>query len=319
MENEMKLFSHPVVTWIRVQDIMAMIYLYPLRWLSHFLPVSLLPWVVERLSYLYTRIRVDQIGSIRRCMANAFKHHELPTSPEVLAKAFLARDLRKSIDDLIIPRLSTEDLNKCATVQGIEFLDTALARGKGVIVVSGHFHANRLGKYYLRRMGYPIMSVRNRILKSSAMGKLGNSFVLPAYANFLSTVIVDEVFTQNTGIGTILLRRLRENGIINIHLDASYSKETIPLQFLNEQRQFPAGFLKLAELTGSPVVPMRCLGNSSTFKIHFEKPMYNTGKSSPTIFRNRLESLSTLLESWVLAHPEEWELWSRRANITPKQ
>lgn len=293
-----------------------MIYLYPLRGMSHLLPVNLLSWLTDHLTPVYAHLRSSLASSICRCMANVFKHHNLPASPEAMAKSFLTRDIRKSIDDLIIPRLSIGKLKECATVRGIEFLDEALAKGNGVIVISGHFHANRLAKYYLRRMGYSIMSVRNLVPKSSMMGKFGNHLVAPAYGRFLSTMVEDEIHVQDAEIGAGLLRRLRENGIVNVHIDASFSMETIQLQFFNELRQFPTGFLKLAELTGVPLVPMKCLGNSSAFRICFEKPICFTGKSSPEIFRDRMASLTSLLESWVLAHPEEWEMWARKANRT---
>lgn len=297
-------------SWIRMQDIMAWIYLYPVRGLCYLIPVNILTWLTQRLAPFYARLRRDISVPVSQHMAKSFKGHDLSTSPEVMARSFLAKNLRKSIDDLVIRRLSTETLGNCATVRGIEFLDEALADEKGVIVISGHFNANRLAKYYLRRIGYTFMSVRIPVPISTAMGRFGNRYVAPAYGRFLTTIIEDEIHTQDAGLGAGLLRRLRDNGMINVNIDASVAREKFRVKCLNEKRQFAGGFLRLAELTGAPLVPMQCLGNSSGFEVVFGKPIRFIEGSSTEEFMGRIELMAGLLESWVLAHPTEWVMWS---------
>ena len=52
-------------------------------------------------------------------------------------------------------------------------------------------------------------------------------------------------------------------------------------------------------------------GDSDGFTINFEAPIHLPGRSSPEECRARLQPLTRRLEWWVLAHPEEWELWTR--------
>lgn len=298
-------------TWIRMHDIMAWIYLYPVRGLCRLIPVNVLLWLTQRLAPFYAYVRRDMAVPVSQHMAKSIKGHDLSASPEVMARSFLARGLRKSIDDLVMRRLSIETLGSCATVRGIEFLDEALADNKGVIVISGHFNANRLAKYYLRRIGYPLMSVRIPVPISAAMGRFGNRCVAPAYGRFLNSIVEDEIHTQDAaGLGAGLLRRLRDNGMINVNIDASVAREKFRVTCLNETRQFAGGFLRLAELTGAPLIPMQCLGNSGGFEIIFGKPIRYIGRSSPEEFMGRIELMAGLLESWVLAHPTEWVMWS---------
>ena len=305
--------THTSKHWLKAQDVFALIYLYPVRALSYLFPVSFLCWLADRVSPLYGRLRTDIAVPVSRRMENCLANHENPTSPGEMSRSFLSRDLRKQIDDLIIRRLSQERMDTRANIQGIQFLDEVLAEGKGAIVISGHFHANRLAKYYLRRKGYSLMSIRNHVPTGPSMGKFGNRFVAPAYGRFLDAIVEDEIYLQDAGLGAGMLRRLRENGIVNIHIDSGMpmSNEVTFLQCLNETRRFPTGFLKLAELTGTPLVPMLCLGNSSGFEIRFGPPIRYTDKSAPEVFRDRLVSLCGILESWVRSHPEEWEVWPR--------
>lgn len=300
--------SHPLIT---AQDIVSWIYLYPVRWFSRLFPVSFLQWLAVKLGGPYATLRKRRRRQISERMSTIFRDREPPAPPDVMAYEFIRKDMRKGIDDLIIRRLGTENMRAAATITGLEHLDNALADGKGVIVISAHFHANRLAKYYLRRIGYPFMSIRNRLPRSAATGRFGRRFLAPVYGEFLDDLVEDEVHTQNAGLGPLLLRRLRENGIVNIHIDAAISSEWFWVPFLNEERPFAGGFIRIAELTGAPLVPMVCLGNSSAFEVNFGAPVRYTGKSTPEEFTGRLMSKVHRLESWVLAHPTEWELWTR--------
>ncbi len=304
--------------WINSHDILAWVYLYPVRGLSHLVPVSVLLWLTRGLAPVYARLRRNITGLVSKNMADTFGDRELPASPEIMARSFVARDLRKVVDDLVMRRLETASLKEHVTIHGIEYLDEALAEGNGVIVISGHFHANRLAKYYLRRNGYPFMSVRNRKHGSILYGRFGMRFVAPGYGRFLEAIIEDEISVQDSGLGARLMRRLRENGIVNIHIDAARSRERFRVPFFNETRRFAGGFIRIAELTGAPLVPMQCLGNSSCFEINFGVPIRYIGKSSPEDIIGRLIPLVGQLESWLLAHPTQWELWTRAKKRTEK-
>ena len=293
------------------QDLLGWAYLYPVRGLFTLLPARLAGWLARRSAPVYARFRRDTRGIVERAMVLAFAGRVVQGSPETLARAFLARDVRKVADDLLIRRLSPTELARKAQVRGLEHLQAARADGRGVIVVSGHFHANRLAKYYLRRAGYPVLSVRRRAPLGAAEGWFGRRFVQPAYGRFLAGNVEDELYSRDPNLGAGLLRRLRENGIVNVHFDAAMARELYRLPLLNVSWPFAAGFVRLAEHTGAPLLPMLCLGDSDGFTINFEPPIRLRGKSSPEECRARLQLLAQRLESWILAHPEQWELWTR--------
>jgi KDO2-lipid IV(A) lauroyltransferase len=293
------------------QDLLGWAYLYPVRGLFALLPARLAGWLARRLAPVYARFRRDTRGIVERAMALAFAGRAVQGSPAALARAFLVRDVRKVADDLLVQRLSAEELARKATVTGLAHLQAALAEGRGVIVISGHFHANRVAKYYLRRAGYPMLSVRRRAPLGASEGRFGRRFVQPAYGRFLAGNVEDELYSRDPSLGAGLLRRLRENGIVNIHFDAAMARERYTLPLLNVSWPFAAGFVRLAEHTGAPLLPMLCLGDSDGLEINFEPPMRLHGKSSPEECRARLQLLAQRLESWILAHPEQWELWTR--------
>jgi len=109
-----------------------------------------------------------------------------------------------------------------------------------------------------------------------------------------------------------MLARLRWNGLIDLHMDASFSRELVPLDFLGTPRPFPTGFLHLAWIARAPLVPMLCLGDSRRLRIEFGTPVH------PCEWQNRarfvedgLARMVKTLEEQVLRAPEQWDAWIR--------
>jgi len=295
--------------WIRQREILALVYMYPTRWLSHLFPVRFLCWLSERMGPVFAGWLGGMAGNIEKNMVSCFEGHSPPRAPEQMARTCVARDLRRKVDDLVMRRLDMDELHDRTTVHGLKYLDDALADGNGVIVVSGHFLSNRLAKFYLRWLGYSLMSTRRHGLDGTLWSFTGIHCVAPASNRFLATIIEDEVQLPDAGLGAKLLRRLRENGLVNFHVDVRVETESYPFSFFNWVHDFPAGFLRLAELTGAPVVAMLCTGNSSKLHIRFEKPARFKGRSSPDVFLARLEGYAKLVETWISTYPEEWDHW----------
>ncbi|MCU0990965.1 MAG: hypothetical protein MUE63_15705 [Xanthomonadales bacterium] len=127
-----------------VQDLLGWAYLYPVRGLFRLLPVRFSGWLTRRLAPLYAWFRRDTRGKVESGMTLAFRGREMQDSAARLARAFIVRDVRKVVDDLLIHRLPAGALARKATVNGLDHLQAALAEGRGVIVISGHFHPGQV-------------------------------------------------------------------------------------------------------------------------------------------------------------------------------
>jgi lauroyl/myristoyl acyltransferase len=217
----------------------------------------------------------------------------------------------KDIDDVILNRLTKEDLLQCSEIKGLENLEAALSANKGVVLASGHFFANRLGKRLLSEIGFPVLSVRNNFpLRHPHVGRVASKYLKPFYVNFVNRVIEDYVLIQDKGCTLKILERLRRNGLIDIHVDARNSYHLIEHPFLGTKRLFPAGFLRIVYLTGAAVVPMLCTGNSCAFTIIFEEAVeFQESSDKETFMSGNLARLVAVLESQVMRYPDQWALW----------
>jgi KDO2-lipid IV(A) lauroyltransferase len=224
-----------------------------------------------------------------------------------LFEAHLSNALQRSVDDLLMWRLPVGSVVGRCEIKGRTHLEEALAGGRGVMLVSGHFFANRLAKQFMRAQGWPVMSVRNFRFDDPFAGRWGARHVQRRYSEFLHSVVGDEADLHDPECSLKVLERLRRGGLVNIHIDHAVSRKRLELPFLGMRNRFAVGFLDIARIAGCPIVLMLCLGNNRSLTVEFRAPVFADSRPAAGI----MEALIGVLESQILAHPEQWEFTMR--------
>ena len=234
-----------------------------------------------------------------------------PEAAARIARKSVSNNMSSVLDDLILFRPSCGKLLHCLGVDGIEYLERAISDGKGVMVLTGHFCANRIAEKYLAGAGYPMLSVHNRTPSNRAGGRLGMRFLQPRYVELQGRANPDVVYVQDAECSLKILGRLRSGGLVNIQLDGLAGTRVVEGAFLGISWRFGAGIFDLARLSGCSVVPMLCLGGSSGFQIRFS-PILEVarGNSRDEFLAANLPVFTHTVEKLVVDHPEEWRLWT---------
>jgi lauroyl/myristoyl acyltransferase len=105
-----------------------------------------------------------------------------------------------------------------------------------------------------------------------------------------------------------LLRHLRRGGVVALKIDRSApGKRTRPVTFLGEPWQVPEGPLRLAALTGAPLIPAftRRLGFLEYQTIN-SPPINLPRRPTEAQFDAAAQRLADELERFVRAHPTQW-------------
>lgn len=228
------------------------------------------------------------------------------TIERLTVRVFL--DLGKNAMDAIwLGRRGREEIFRAVRAEGLEYIDRALARGKGVIGLMGHIGSWELLGAYLVAAGYPLSAV-------------GRSLHDPR----LDRLLVDA--RRRSGIRNIargrqtreVLRSLRENRIVAMLIDQDTRVKGVFVDVFGKPAYTPMGPVILAMRTGATVVPMaihRELDDTHHVVVRPEIDMVRTGDMERDVQVNT-QRCSRTLEAFIREHPSQWvwmhERWKTR-------
>jgi len=303
--NSRPLATLPLVT---LNDLLWLLYVYPIRLLATILP----RWSLYALGKLSDPI-IQFDARRRKARAARWIAQACRTTPahaRRIASESLSNGMFRTLDGLLLLRPSSEKMLRCTAIDGIQHLERAIARGKGVILLTGHFWANRIALRYLASQGHAALSVHNLRPRNKSEGRLGKLFLKPRVAQLQKRANPDQVYVQDPDCSLRIMRRLRAGGLVALQIDARGGTSIEPV-FLGVPWRIRSGIFELVRLSDCAVVPMLCLGRSSGFRIRFDPMLEIDGASSREAFMSaNLPRFLAVVEKQITENPEEWRLWN---------
>ena len=200
------------------------------------------------------------------------------------------------------------------TIAGVEHLDAALAKGRGVVVALPHSANWDLGGTWLARRYGGFATVAERLEPESL------------YQRFLSfREGLGFTIYPHTGGPTPPLDALREylagGGIVCLPGERDLRRTGVPVTFFGEQTRMPAGAARLAVETGAPfLVAQFWYSDEDTMRVRITPPIDVSGG-----IESAVQSMADLFAEGIARNPEDWHmlqpLWlsdlpaERRAHI----
>ena len=206
---------------------------------------------------------------------------------------------RGLVEYLRFPLLTREFVQEAVGAVGRENLDRALARGKGVLAITGHFGDWELMGAAFSLMGYPIHFL---------VGEQHNQRVDDTM----------NAYRQMAGIGIIpmgvamrkVLATLRKGEIVAMLSDQDAHEEGVFVPFLGRPASTAKGPATFALKTGAAVTPVFIVRKENGWQhtVYIEEPIIPDGQS--TIF-SITNSYTNYLEQYIKRYPDHW-FWPHR-------
>ena len=240
---------------------------------------------------------------LRRILTCNLGHVLGPDASEEDVQSLVRRACRNIIkghyDLFRLSRLSTEEILGMTRVEGREHMERALARGKGVILVSAHFGNVDILIQIPLAYGVPLSTPVEHIQPER----------LFRYTLRLRTSHGLRMFPTG-GPMLELYRALKRGEMIGLAADRGIDVSTRKVDFFGAPASLPEGPVRLALRTGAALVPgfgLRLSDNS--FQVHIEPPLElpNTGDREADIAAG-MEMVVDVLERTISMHPEQWLL-----------
>jgi KDO2-lipid IV(A) lauroyltransferase len=198
-----------------------------------------------------------------------------------------------------LPRLRKQDLLRLVVPVGLENLDYALSRKKGVILLSIHFGNWEWAGMTLSSYGYPI----NFLVRKHQNERTNELFCRIRRKKGVRIIFLDQLKE--------VIRSLKRNEILGIMADENI-KEGIEVNFFGGIITIPAGPFKLARQTGALIVPgfpVRSRCQKANQKEIIETPI-EVEKSLPQerSIQKAAEKFMAVVRDYLYYYPDHWVL-----------
>jgi len=201
-------------------------------------------------------------------------------------------------------RYTRENTRNWLRTEGLEHYLAAKARGKGVLIVTGHLGAWELSSFYHSLMGHPMGMVIRRL----------DNRRLDAYVNRIRCLHGNYVLHKDD-FGRGLLTAMREGGTVGILMDTNMTPpQGAFVQFFGIAACAATGLAHVARKTGAAVLPGFMLWDPAeqryTLRFGPEIAIPHTGDAAADILEGTQRSTSEI-ETWIRRYPDQW-LWIHR-------
>lgn len=200
-----------------------------------------------------------------------------------------------------LSRVTPEELARIVDCEGLEHLEAAQARGRGVILFTGHLGAWELSSFALSAFGRPLSFMVRRIdndrieeMVDSVRTRFGNQTV------------------DKNAVSRTALRHLNAGGTLGMLPDVNMlAREGVFVDFFGTPASTTSMLAKLALRTGAAVVPIYVPWDAErqryVLRIEPELNVTHTGNDDDDIQQLTAQFMSSI-EKIVRRYPEQW-LW----------
>jgi KDO2-lipid IV(A) lauroyltransferase len=202
-----------------------------------------------------------------------------------------------------IERLDKNSVDKLVTIHGLENLDNAVAKKRGVILSWAHFGHFELGYVTLALKGYDIRAVIRTVDNKSIDRQLDQLRTASGI-----TVIKRERAARE------IVSALRQKAIVALMYDQNAAFNNAFVPFFGKPAATFVTPAVMARRTDCAVVPMFCVRNDDEDRYDLRiYPALRAADTADVDLFNMviLKQLNTILEGEIRKNPEQW-LWLHR-------
>ncbi len=201
----------------------------------------------------------------------------------------------------------TRGIERDVTIVGKENLDSALARGKGVLWITGH-----VGNWELMGASISAAGFRCAVIATTVRYPALNAWSIARRGEYG----VETIERESGTAGRELLRKLRSNWNLGILLDHDTKVPSVQVDFFGRKAWTAVGVAELAVKLGCSAVPSFITRTANGHVVHVGPPIHppeNVPKADQLrAARDLTQQYTRWIEAHVRNHPEDWAWMHRR-------
>lgn len=275
-----------------------------LSWVVRFVPDAFEDWVALRigdLSYL--------ISKTWRANVDSNVSHILDDGPTSARVRRTTRSIFQTNALNVATMLRSPHQSPAQLLDGVRLthgdwstLDDALARGRGVIVLTAHLGSFDTMGSAISARGYPIAALTT---------KTTNRFTFEFISFLRAAHHVKLIEASSAGVREAI-EWVRAGNILCLLSDRDFFVNGEPVDFFGERTTLPVGSVRIARDTGATVVPMFTLRQGRKHALMIEQPFVveRTADRADDV-KVGMQRVIAALEGAIEIAPEQWVMFQR--------
>ena len=207
----------------------------------------------------------------------------------------------KFVETITFENWTDNDFDNKIEVNGLEYLEKAYEKNKGVIIFTGHIGNWDLLGLYLAWLGYPINGIA-RMFKNPLI----NEEILKIRKSRGGKVF-DK---RGKGVRGAFKSLLKKELLLILGDQDAHSKGTF-VKFLNRSASTPTGPVVFAQKTGAIILPAYMVRQGESYRLIIEEGIEVAKSASEDELKDKLQELAHSLGNQVRDYPDQW-LWLHR-------
>ena len=215
---------------------------------------------------------------------------------------------RHVVDLLRFDAMSANEMAALVDIEGLEQIEQAVARGRGVMFYTGHF-----GYWELMIMVHAV-----RFKPIAMVARTLDNPLLERLIERVRTRVGTRVIPRRGAIRG-LLRALMDRESVGMMVDQHIQdRSAVLVDFFNRPASTTSAIAALALRTGAPIVPVFVLPTTGgRYRAIYEAPVEPPAADDPDAVRVYTQRCTDVLEMYVRRYPDLWLWMHRRWRMPP--
>jgi len=276
-------------------DFVFFLFWGPLRFFVKKMPAGFIFFITDIASIgLAWLFRKSLTKTINETFGTSDKRHV-----HKIIKKSVAIYIKRNVENLFMSRLTETYIEKNVSIIGIEHLNAALEKGKGVIIQLAHFGSFMTILPALGFRGFRI----NQLVGKPDLSRPALRWVYNAKVRENKALPVNFIHIQRSV--RPLIRALNNNELVAMALDGRDGNDWVQVPFLGNTANLAPGSVRIAALTGAAILPVfmiRKPGNKQRLVIEKELTII-PHKDREKFTITNMKRLVNRFDAYILKYP----------------
>ena len=239
-------------------------------------------------------------------MRAAFCEEKDPSEIRRIVKHLYRNFGETLVEVLRIPKVDKAYIEKYVRTENRDNFNNALSKGRGMILLTGHFGNWELSSITSALSGYPLLV----LAREQKMTRLNDA--LNAYRESKGCRVVKKGMAARE-----IYEHLEKGGIVGMLTDQDAGKKGAFINFFGRPTSTPRGAFTLSRKTGAVIIPSFMVRVKGAYhRLFLESPVEIQDSDELGVLK-AMKKFASILETYIRRYPEQWLWLHKRWKSTP--